>query len=160
MERDQGGLVIFAGDAPSESSSYAHSHNWVKAGMEFSSDKVRLASASATSDGADGFSFPLPPNLSTNITSLRVRFERVGSSLWVWYRIPSQLPYATTPGAVQATWEKFREVTWFFHVVADKCMHVGVYASRPIRITDSDIGGGDRLVVTFEDFEILLQPSQ
>lgn len=193
MEWDQGGLVIFAGDAPSQSlpteslrsssephvrsfntmrsNSHAHSCKWVKAGMEFSSGTVNAASVSATSDGADWCLSPLAmPNIPTNITSLRIKLERVGYSLWIWYQIPSLSPYAVTPGAVGSTWKKLREVTWFFYGVEDKCVHVGVYASRPtsiqrggtmweamngMRIDDSNMGGGgDRLVVEFEDLEI------
>lgn len=79
-------------------------------------------------------------------------------------------PYAVTPGAVGSTWKKLREVTWFFYGVEDKCVHVGVYASRPtsfqrgstmweamngLRVDDTNMGGGgDRLVVEFEDLEI------
>ena len=105
MEWDQGGLVIFAGDAPtqtlpSESQQWssetdvcsfntmrlhspAHSYKWVKAGMEFSS-------VTAISDGADWCSSPLAtPSISMNTISLRIRMERVGFSLWIWYQISS-----------------------------------------------------------------------
>lgn len=189
MEWDQGGLVIFAGDAPSASlpaetlrssseismrnynARASHSCKWVKAGMEFSSGTVNAASVSATSDGADWCLSPLAiPNMPTNITSLRIKLERVGYSLWIWYQIPSLSPYAVTPGAVGSTWKKLREVTWFFYGVEDKSVHVGVYASRPTNIPRGGTmweamngmrrdeaglgGGGDNLVVEFEDLEI------
>jgi regulation of enolase protein 1 (concanavalin A-like superfamily) len=187
MEWDQGGLVIFAGSAPGQSSivepipfagagrhhnsAFARSCKWVKAGMEFSSGTVNASSVSATSDGADWCLSPLAmPNIPTNITSLRIKLERVGHSLWIWYQIPSLSPYAVTPGAVGSTWKKLREVTWFFYGVEDKCVHVGVYASRPTSIQrggtvwdamngmrhDESVadGGGDKLVVEFEDLEI------
>lgn len=192
MEWDQGGLVIFAGNAPASASLPAetlrssstsssengmrnytartsHSGKWVKAGMEFSSGTVNAASVSATSDGADWCLSPLAmPNIPTNISSLRIKLERVGYSLWIWYQIPSLSPYAVTPGAVGDTWKKLREVTWFFYGVEDKCVHVGVYASRPTSMPrggtmweamngmrrDDTGGGGDNLVVEFEDLEI------
>ncbi|EEA28638.1 conserved hypothetical protein [Talaromyces marneffei ATCC 18224] len=172
MEWDQGGLVIFAGDAPSQSlPTESLRSSSETTGMEFSSGTVNAASVSATSDGADWCLSPLAmPNIPTNITSLRIKLERVGYSLWIWYQIPSLSPYAVTPGAVGSTWKKLREVTWFFYGVEDKCVHVGVYASRPtsiqrgstmweamngMRIDDSTMGGGgDRLVVEFEDLEI------
>jgi regulation of enolase protein 1 (concanavalin A-like superfamily) len=199
MEWDQGGLVIFAGSAPGQSSvveplpfsaaggghhhhrgmrnsAFSRSCKWVKAGMEFSSGTVNASSVSATSDGADWCLSPLAmPNIPTNITSLRIKLERVGHSLWIWYQIPSLSPYAVTPGAVGSTWKKLREVTWFFYGVEDKCVHVGVYASRPTSIqrggtvweamngvrNDESVGddggggsGGNKLVVEFEDLEI------
>ncbi|KUL81340.1 hypothetical protein ZTR_10229 [Talaromyces verruculosus] len=176
MEWDQGGLVIFAGDAPTcfntmRSHSPAHSYKWVKAGMEFSSGTVNVASVSAISDGADWCLSPLAmPSILMNVISLRIKMERVGSSLWIWYQIPSLSPDAVTPGAVGSTWKRLREITSFFYGVEDKCVHVGVYASRPtsmqqggtmweamndMRIDDLNMsGGGHRLVVEFEDLEI------
>jgi regulation of enolase protein 1 (concanavalin A-like superfamily) len=186
MEWDQGGLVIFAGEAPSQpthremvpsvrvengSGRFQPSHTckWVKAGMEFSSGTVNAASVSATADGADWCLSPLAvPNVPTTISSLRIKLERIGHSLWIWYQIPSLSPFAVTPGAVGSTWKKLREVTWFFYGVDDKCVHVGVYASRPTGVSrnttmwestngyrvESGEGTGDRLIVEFEDLEI------
>ncbi|KAL1973182.1 hypothetical protein VTN31DRAFT_6724 [Thermomyces dupontii] len=180
MESDQGGLVIFAGPVPTQSipsdtaSRYrsslgsAPTCKWVKAGMEFASGTVNASSVTATPDGADWCGFPLAlPNRHTNILSLRIKLERVGHALWIWYQVPSLAPHAHTPGAVGSTWKKLREVTWFFYGVEDKCVHVGVYASRPtnlsrtdtmwqamhgLRIDDST--RGNELVVNFEDLEI------
>ncbi|KAK2745378.1 hypothetical protein FQN57_003721 [Myotisia sp. PD_48] len=143
------------------------SHNlgqgkWVKAGLEFSAGTVNATSVSATSDGADWCLAPLaPPNQPTSITSLRIKLERIGHSLWVWYQIPSsslspehyfQHPPAysqQTPqpaSTIRQSWRKLREVTWFFWGVEDKSVHVGVYASRPANITNtmwaSREGGG------------------
>lgn len=193
MEWDQGGLVIFAGNAPTQTlpsesqrwsletdvcsfntmrpHSPAHSFKWVKAGMEFSSGTVNVASVSATSDGADWCLSPLAtPSISMNIIPLRIKMERVGSSLWIWYQIPSLSPDAVTPGAVGSTWKRLREITCFFYGVEDKCVHVGIYASRPTSIQQEGtmweamndmrigglnmFGGGHRLVVQFEDLEI------
>lgn len=187
MEFDQGGLVIFAGAAPQSFSSAAPglpSPNatgrrlpaqppckWVKAGMEFSSGTVNASSVSATADGADWCLSPLVQGVSgTAIQSLRIKLERVGHALWIWYQVPSAAPYAVTPGAVGSTWKKLREVTWFFYGVEDKFVHVGVYASRPTNIArgqtmwdamhgltlenSSAAGSSDGLVVEFEDLEI------
>lgn len=154
---------------------------WVKAGIEFSGGTVNASSVSATTDGADWCLSPLAlPNVPTAITSLRIKLERIGHSLWIWYQLPSLSPYAYTPGAVGNSWRKLREVTWFFWGVEDKNVHVGVYASRPANFAvsstvwgmrhgsqaaggsataasaEGDGGGGvcDGLVVEFEDLEI------
>ncbi|KAL4916606.1 hypothetical protein BDW62DRAFT_103965 [Aspergillus aurantiobrunneus] len=190
MEWDQGGLVIFAGGAPQSISSSTvslgrsspfggHLQNtqpckWVKAGMEFCSGTINVSSVSATADGADWCLSPLsaPDRGPSAIHSLRLKLERVGHSLWVWYQNPTVSPYALTPDAVGSTWKKMREVTWFFYGVEDKFIHVGVYASRPANISRSSTvwdmshrsgsglvpsaqGTGDHLVVEFEDLEIL-----
>lgn len=207
MEWDQGGLVIFAGAAPSEipdripdsnpteNATWSSSHGrqtrrfpsatggrpckWVKAGIEFSSGTINASSVSATTDdGADWCLSPLPHALpvsnrsmsmspSTAINSLRIKFERIGHSLWIWYQLPSVSPYALTPGDIGSSWKKFREVSSFFYGVEDKFIHVGVYASRPANMSRGDTmwammnggssgsgAGGDGLVVEFEDLEI------
>ncbi|EGC43793.1 conserved hypothetical protein [Histoplasma capsulatum var. duboisii H88] len=180
MEWDQGGLVIFAGPAPSQQAlppsnigrnnvndNITHNTHvipsaqlpreqtapppypqptrhtpckWVKAGLEFSSGTVNASSVSATADGADWCLSPLASaNQPTTINSLRIKLERVGHSLWVWYQLPSAVsPYACTPGALSDTWRKLREVTWFFWGVEDKSVHVGVYASRPSNFSISN----------------------
>ncbi|PGH15444.1 hypothetical protein AJ79_02421 [Helicocarpus griseus UAMH5409] len=178
MEWDQGGLVIFAGPAPSQQTpppntnhnngnNNHNNHNinttsqrsreqrapppyphqprhtapckWVKAGLEFSAGTVNASSVSATADGADWCLSPLAmPHQPTTINSLRIKLERIGHSLWVWYQLPSAVsPYPCTPGALSDTWRKLREVTWFFWGVEDKSVHVGVYASRPANFSMS-----------------------
>ncbi|KAJ5295710.1 hypothetical protein PENANT_c001G08524 [Penicillium antarcticum] len=194
LECDQGGLVIFAGAAPQAQSALfsevdtTHAPasvsagsgprfpcKWVKAGMEFSSGCVNASSVSATADGADWCLSPLASagpgmGVSTGVQSLRIKLERVGFELWIWYQVPSVLPYAVSPGAVGSTWKKLREVTWFFYGVEDKFVHVGVYASRPTGLSrgetmwdamhgmalDNSLAAGSRdgLVVEFEDLEI------
>ncbi|KAL4892262.1 hypothetical protein BDV59DRAFT_202773 [Aspergillus ambiguus] len=198
MEWDQGGLVIFAGAAPQSFSSEttttttaaegcpgwrgraARPCKWVKAGMEFCAGAVHASSVSATADGADWCLFPLglPERGPGAVHSLRVKLERIGHSLWIWYQVPSSVsPYGRTPAAVTESWKKLREVTWFFYGVEDKFVHVGVYASRPNTIMRGDSlwelmhgmggsgggggggddeadGDGDGLVVEFEDLEI------
>ncbi|KAL4968263.1 uncharacterized protein BDV14DRAFT_152074 [Aspergillus stella-maris] len=189
MELDQGGLVIFAGGAPQSISSDTvptvrsnrfgvNSPNtqptkWVKAGMEFCSGTVNVSSVSATADGADWCISPLSiPDQSPSANhSVRLKFERAGHALWVWYQVPSASPYAVSPGDVGSTWKKMREVTWFFYGVEDKFVHVGVYASRPTNIQRSSTvwsmthrsgpssagpaAMGDHLRVEFDDLEIL-----
>lgn len=182
MEWDQGGLVIFAGAAPQSFSGATPTHTsprrhrtrppckWVKAGMEFSSGTVNASSVSATADGADWCVSPLETGSGTSVHSLRIKLERIGHALWVWYQIPSASPFESTPGAVGSSWRKLREVNWFFYGVEDKFVHVGVYASRPIRLGHGETvyeamqglsldrslpaGSADGLVVEFEDLEI------
>ncbi|KAJ5811476.1 hypothetical protein N7474_007777 [Penicillium riverlandense] len=181
MEWDQGGLVIFAGAAPQPFSSNSvpsptcrssppQPCKWVKAGMEFSGGTVNASSVSATADGADWCLSPLAlPAGGMGIHSLRIKLERIGHALWIWYQAPSASPYALSPGAVGSTWKKLREVTWFFYGVEDKFVHVGVYASRPTNISrggtmwdamhglsldGSSAAMASGLVVEFEDLEI------
>lgn len=176
MEWDQGGLVIFAGATSQSLSMRSRRHSqprckWVKAGMEFSSGTVNASSVSATADGADWCLSPLslPNTSSMAVHSLRIKLERVGYSLWVWYQDPASSGAATpTPGAVRGSWRKLREVTWFFYGVEDKFIHVGVYASRPTNLSRSNTmwevrnsstlpssaASMDGLVVEFEDLEI------
>ena len=183
MEWDQGGLVIFAGAAPQSFSSDAPARRpmvmagaqppckWVKAGMEFSSGTINASSVSATADGADWCLSPLvQSSQAPAVQSLRIKLERIGHALWIWYQVPSASPYVSTPGAVGSTWKKLREVTWFFYGVEEKFVHVGVYASRPTNIArgqtmwdamhgltldgSSATGSNDGLVVEFEDLEI------
>ncbi|PYH96971.1 hypothetical protein BO71DRAFT_396636 [Aspergillus ellipticus CBS 707.79] len=186
MEWDQGGLVIFAGATPqsfppdsvpltsgtrSGRPGYAppaRPCKWVKAGMEFCSGTMNASSVSATADGADWCLSPLavPDRGPAAVHSLRIKLERIGHSLWIWYQVPSAVPYAMTPSAVSSTWKKLREVTWFFYGVEDKFVHVGVYASRPHSLSRTGTmfemlngsaadGTADGLVVEFEDLEIL-----
>ncbi|KMP09043.1 LOW QUALITY PROTEIN: hypothetical protein CIRG_08724 [Coccidioides immitis RMSCC 2394] len=74
-------------------------NKWVKAGLEFSAGTVNASSVSATADGADWCLSPLaPPNVPTSITSLRIKLERIGHSLWVWYQIPGLISGAYAGG--------------------------------------------------------------
>ncbi|KAM5444225.1 hypothetical protein MferCBS31731_000742 [Microsporum ferrugineum] len=147
---------------------------WVKAGLEFSAGTVNASSVSATSDGADWCLSPLaPPNQPTSITSLRIKLERIGHSLWIWYQIPpssfsTDQQASHSPRSAAQSWRKLREVTWFFWGVEDKSVHVGVYACRPANISISNTMWAARnghhihdnspssnsLVVEFEDLEI------
>jgi regulation of enolase protein 1 (concanavalin A-like superfamily) len=181
MEWDQGGLVIFAGAPPGRqlnaSQGRRSSRNptgapelppakWVKAGLEFSAGTVNASSVCATADGADWSLSPLPTiGFNGSASALRIKLERIGHALWVWYQIPGLSPFNESPDGIGGSWKKLREVTWFFWGVEDKCVSVGVYASRPANFTSSitfesrPSGGGDGitgngLVVEFEDLEI------
>lgn len=147
LEWDQGGLVIFAGVPPGHSTLHAVSRStntapsstthqqqppsyavaappaaaskWVKAGLEFCNGAPHASSVSATPDGADWALAPLSPQHAHQRMDLRIKLERIGYALWIWFE-------DTVNG-----WKKLREVTWFFWGVEDKAIRVGVYASRP-----------------------------
>lgn len=109
----------------------------------------------ANCEGADWSLSALPPHQQRRL-ALRVKIERIGYALWVWYEDEV------------LGWKKLREVTWFFWGVEDKAVRVGVYASRPAnfgisvferRGLNGGIGGGvnsgaRNLCVDFEGLEI------
>ncbi|MCJ1362553.1 hypothetical protein MMC16_001657 [Acarospora aff. strigata] len=77
-----------------------------------------------------------------NYTSLRIKLERIGYALWIWFApVSVSAPdshdllhprsSSTTRRLDQQGWKKLREVTSFFYGVDEKCVRVGVYASRP-----------------------------
>lgn len=123
---------------------------WVKVGLEFCNNACHATSVCATSDGADWALTALSPQHARR-NDLRVKIERIGYALWVWYE----------DGATG--WKKLREVTWFFWGVEDKAVRVGVYASRPANFGTSVYerrnGGSStayrNLCVQFEALEIL-----
>lgn len=184
---------------------------WVKAGLELTNNAVHATSVCASSHGADWSLTPIgPPQTNSSSvygpgsvpshekSSLRIKFERVGLALWVWYQIPdgggsgSGTPFyapppssrttaydtmrssrraqpdpTPSPAYISTSWRKLREVSGFFWDVEDKCVYVGVYASRPTRYLEGERGGlldqggveeeeasRDGLVVEFEDLEI------
>jgi len=134
---------------------------WVKVGLEFCNNACHATSVVANSEGADWSLSALSPNQSRRF-DLRVKIERIGYALWLWYEDE------------QLGWRKLREVTWFFWGVEDKAVRVGVYASRPANFAvgslwanaganntgsgeDGDDGGGigaRNLCVGFEGLEI------
>ncbi|KAI9780445.1 MAG: hypothetical protein M1839_006719 [Geoglossum umbratile] len=143
---------------------------WVKAGLEFYNNAPHASAVCAASDGADWALAPLFPPSPTSSDStfpmhtptppLRVKLERVGHALWIWFS-------TDPPGAgMGGGWRKLREVTWFFWGVEDKAVRVGVYASRPAGFGGAGSvfamrngGGGSGmegrgLVVEFEGLEI------
>lgn len=138
---------------------------WVKAGMEYTAGAAHASSVSATADGADWCAAPLT-NIqqtgdqmpSTSFHSLRIKLERVGYSLWIWYQEQSPSPYAMEPEEMMWSWKKLREVSWFFYGVDNKFVHVGAYASRPYSPSSTWPGStgdeDDGLEVEFDDLEI------
>lgn len=127
----------------------APASKWVKVGLEFCNNACHATSVCATSDGADWALTALPPHHARRL-DLRVKIERIGYALWVWYEDEV------------SGWKKLREVTWFFWGVEDKAVRVGVYASRPANIGASMYerrhGGPSytqrNLCVDFEGLEI------
>ncbi|KAK8252999.1 hypothetical protein HDK77DRAFT_371198 [Phyllosticta capitalensis] len=122
---------------------------WVKLGLEFRNNECHATSVCAMSDGADWAMTALPPTRARR-ADLRVKMERIGYALWLWYEDDHD------------GWKKLREVTWFFWGVESKAVRVGVYASRPANLGASLYErqhGGPRvtqrnLVVEFEGLEI------
>jgi regulation of enolase protein 1 (concanavalin A-like superfamily) len=123
---------------------------WVKVGLEFCNNACHATSVVANSDGADWSLSALPPHHARRL-DLRVKIERIGYALWVWYEDEA------------SGWKKLREVTWFFWGVEDKAVRVGVYASRPAnfglslferRNGNNHNAGARNLCVDFEGLEI------
>ncbi|KAF1847592.1 uncharacterized protein K460DRAFT_374628 [Cucurbitaria berberidis CBS 394.84] len=128
----------------------APASKWVKVGLEFCNNACHATSVVANSDGADWSLSALPPHHASRL-DLRVKIERIGYALWVWYEDEA------------VGWKKLREVTWFFWGVEDKAVRVGVYASRPanfgVSMYERNHGGGQNtrtrnLCVDFEGLEI------
>ena len=128
----------------------APASKWVKVGLEFCNNSCHATSVVANNDGADWALSALPPQQARRLY-LRVKIERIGYALWVWYEDEV------------LGWRKLREVTWFFWGVEDKAVRVGVYASRPanfgISMYDQRNGAGQfagarNLCVGFEGLEI------
>lgn len=127
----------------------APASKWVKVGLEFCNNACHATSVVANSEGAD-WSLTSLPAYHAHRLDLRVKIERIGYALWVWYEDE------------MLGWKKLREVTWFFWGVEDKAVRVGVYASRPanfgVSMFDSQNGGGNvgmrNLCVEFEGLEI------
>ncbi|KIX04541.1 uncharacterized protein Z518_05411 [Rhinocladiella mackenziei CBS 650.93] len=196
MEYDQAGLVIFAGSLPApslprspptirRSPRYSRpgtetlaTGKWAKAGLEFSGGELHATSVVAISPcGADWSSSARMPSPSSTFDpysltsqSLRLKFERVDESLWIWYQIPHlnspPLDYYQTsaydpewrsPEDVGSGWKKMREIMGFFGGAEQKGnVWVGCYASRPMDFEPSNSWEEvDGLVAEFEDLEIL-----
>ena len=176
FELDQAGLVIFAGGPPCEDwQTYHYSQmpcqRWVKAGLEYTSGVVHVSSAAAiTPHGTDRALVPLTTldplsaRLSSPTPSVRIKVERVGDALWIWYQPaqPSCYTAFRSPAEVSSEWQKIREISGFFWGIDSKNgVWIGCYASRPMQFTanttiqgraDDDRNG---LWVEFEDLEIV-----
>lgn len=203
MEYDQAGLVIFAGSLADSSISrspvarrsprYSRGGTvpgpgvpapgkWAKAGLEFTGGELHAASVVAISpSGADWSSSARMPSPSATFDpysltsqSLRIKFERVDDSLWIWYQIPHLTSFTSSensmghytgsgyergrsPEDVGSGWTKMREIMGFFGGVEQKGnVWVGCYASRPMNFEPSNRWEEvDQLVAEFEDLDIL-----
>ncbi|KAJ4310127.1 hypothetical protein N0V94_008605 [Neodidymelliopsis sp. IMI 364377] len=127
----------------------APASKWVKVGLEFCNNACHATSVVANSEGAD-WALTSLPHYHARRLDLRVKIERIGYALWIWYEDE------------MLGWKKLRDVTWFFWGVEDKAVRVGVYASRPAnfgvsmfdrRNGNSNIGMRN-LCVNFEGLEI------
>lgn len=182
MEWDQAGLVIFAGIWPGEeedlrfySCREGPRRRWVKAGLEFSNGMLHVSTAAAVSpSGADLSLAPLPGSTQCETPytrtrpNVRIKLERMGDALWVWYQQPQASCCTTCPSPAEAStdWAKVREVAGFFWGIDSKMeVWVGCYASRPMPMpmpersnavidgrADDERSG---LWVEFEDLEII-----
>lgn len=180
MDWDQGGLVIFSGGAPRSQQSVAspgrspyifverqlnaQRGKWAKVGLEFTGGELGVSAVVANPNcGADWSFTPAFPLMTPRdalhmaMPSVRVKLERVGSDLWVWYRIPDETPMPLTsrsPEVMSRQWKKCREIHSFFEDEGLKGgVWVGCYASRPMDLEEPTEDDG--LYVEFEDLEIL-----
>ena len=176
VEWDQAGLVIFAGMTPVDAAvaraqrrrGQQHGYElqpgkWLKVGLGLADEDVGVATAVAQSGCGPDWSFtPLfsdidPKTNSFRRSSLRVKIERVGQDLWVWYQIPQSHAMSDadrSPAEVGRDWKKAREVSEFFTGVEVKSgIWVGCYASRPLEMDDGD--GRSELFVEFEDLSMI-----
>ncbi|KAK5945304.1 hypothetical protein PMZ80_002508 [Knufia obscura] len=176
---DQGGLVIFLGGHPVQSQQSSRSlrrpyvvvdprlnrtsHKWARVALEMTGGELHISTLVANPKcGVDWASTPAFPHIQgihaadVSMPSLRLKLERVGADLWVWYMVPEtqfQAGYVPTPEFVSRQWRKCREVVNFFDEQSMKDdVWVGCYASRPVE-AEPEIDEG--LFVEFEDLEIL-----
>jgi regulation of enolase protein 1 (concanavalin A-like superfamily) len=177
MEWDQAGLIIFTGMPPCTQQQQRRSTGqtpcprWVKAGLQLSSGTLHVSAASAVS--ASGADLSLSPLLNLDqpydipaslVRSIRVKLERMGDALWIWYQNPQTSSYMAfrSPAEASEGWQKVREVVGFFWGVESKNgVWIGCYASRPMQYNSTtpsqgradDEGNG--LWVEYEDLEII-----
>ncbi|KAJ9605750.1 hypothetical protein H2200_009599 [Cladophialophora chaetospira] len=197
-EFDQAGIVIFAGSLPDPTlsplpitsrrpsrrprrgSDARSMGRWAKAGLELIEGELHAASVVAISPcGADWTSsarlpLPLTPfgTYASASQSLRVKLERIGESLWIWYKLPEHLSsldpqslYSDqhtrrrNPEDVASDWKKMREVMGFFAGGLEYQkgnIWVGCYASRPLEFEPRhswDAPNG--FMAEFEELDIL-----
>ena len=177
VEWDQAGLVLFAGMSTNQTISTPqrrrNNHNiqpepsngkWLKVGLGLSDEEVGVATAVAQPNCGPDWSFtPVFPDIDPEHphmfrrSSLRLKLEKVGQDLWVWWRIPEShvvLNSYRSPDEVSRDWRKARELSEFFEGIEVKSgIWVGPYASRPLEMDDGE--GKSELFVEFEDLEIL-----
>lgn len=185
VEWDQGGLVIFLGGHPAHSQRSLHRARslrrpyvvvdprlsrslpkWARVALEMTGGELCISTLVANPkcgvDWASTPAFPhiFPDQMDMSMPSLRLKLERVGADLWVWFMIPETqflAGYVPTPELVSRQWRKCREIVNFFDEESMKDdVWVGCYASRPIEVeaeAEGDVEEG--LFVEFEDLEIL-----
>ena len=177
-EWDQAGLVIFVGMTPNQRAMSAprlrpnqrgyetQPGKWLKVGLGLADEEVGVATAVAQPGCGPDWSFtpvfsavdPKSP-YSFRRSSLRLKLERVGEDLWVWYRLPETHPVSNTrpsPDEVSREWRKARELSEFFagvDVNIKSGIWVGCYAGRPLEMDDGD--GNSELFVEFEELMIV-----
>lgn len=151
LEWDQGGLVLFAGAVPGNTESLPSTESpppypvptdskWVKIGLEYCNGRCHVSTTTATSHGAD-WSLTALPDYHSDRNDIRVKFERLGIGLWLYYE------------DYRKGWTKLREISGFFYGVSDKTVRVGVYASRPANFFEDERINRD-LTVEFVDLLI------
>lgn len=180
---DQAGLVIFTGGHPAHNQSFGTmrfasrgrlvvfdpqlnrpSSKWARVALEQTDGELGISTLVANPkcgvDWASTPAFPLvhPDHVSEMpMPSLRLKLERVGSDLWVWFMNPemySQIGSEPSPEFVRRQWRKCREIVNFFdNETAKGDTWVGCYASRPVEEESDEVYDG--LFVEFEDLEIL-----
>ena len=190
-EFDQAGIVIFAGSAldptlsplpiaarrvPRYRTREGHSRpmgRWAKAGLQLVERQIHVASVVASSPyGADWTSSArlTPPQCahrpySMTSKTIRVKLERLGESLWIWYKLADNLSSSCTdhpvedqcPEDVASGWKKMREIMGFFSGELDllKEVWVGCYASRPMEFEPRHSWDAPcNLLADFEEFSI------
>jgi regulation of enolase protein 1 (concanavalin A-like superfamily) len=158
LEWDQAGLVLFAGDPPGHQETQESADSpppypsqtdskWVKIGLEYNNNICQVSTTTATSHGAD-WSITALPYYHSQRNDLRIKFERLGVGLWLYYEDQ------------RLGWKKLREISGFFYGVPDKSVRVGVYASRPANFVATPFNSDEierldrNLRVEFEDLLI------
>lgn len=176
---DQGGLVIFAGGHPTRPVSQARSlrtrhsvlhsstygsEKWARVALELIAGEVCISTLVANPNcDVDWASTPIAPCSrigQISNPSTRLKLERVGQDLWVWYKVQDvyySSSHSPTPESVSRQWRKCRQVVNFFDAASVKGgMWVGCYASRSVQ-SESLQGYAQEngLFVEFEDLTIL-----
>jgi regulation of enolase protein 1 (concanavalin A-like superfamily) len=180
---DQAGLVIFLNMSPTEPwinpDSYegrrrrstpvpaSHRGVWATATLQMNEEGLCLATTVAAPSCAPDLSFSMlaldshdPPGVAYQTGTLRLRLEKVGDALWVWYRVPvSSYGFAgsaalyQTPEEVSSEWRKTREIGGFFVGSSPKSkIQIGCFASRYLEL---DAREEKDFVAEFEDLAIM-----
>lgn len=180
---DQAGLVVFpdglsSGVLPRSNNLRTGASRWTcsrpmqgssgfaRVAFEICSGELMITTlVSRPSRGADWASTPATPYFEpeylqgTSMPSIRLKLERVGNDLWMWFLVPDldiSLQFAPTPDAIRRQWRKCREVTDFFDQSPSKGCWVGCYASRPLEAEASNVDPlDDALFVEFEDLVLM-----